>query len=213
MMQYLRNNIGTPATNGIIPQGLPGFNNLQGYDYQPEKAKELIQAFREETSINQPQITISTDGNYVDVCEYIQRELEKIGIKTTIDVIPSATLRQSKATGKLAIFRASWIADYPDAENYLSLFYSKNFAPNGPNYTHFSNVQFDQWYESATKEIDENKRIKLYQKMDSLLISKAPIVPLYYDQSIRFTQKNVSGLGSNPINLLTLKYVKKTPAN
>lgn len=49
--------------------------------------------------------------------------------------------------------------------------------------------------------------------MDSLLISKAPIVPLYYDQSIRFTQKNVSGLGSNPINLLTLKYVKKTPAN
>lgn len=59
-MQYLRNNIGTPATNGIIPQGLPGFNNLQGYDYQPEKAKELIQAFREETSINQPQITIST---------------------------------------------------------------------------------------------------------------------------------------------------------
>lgn len=112
----------------IIPQGLPGFNNLQGYDYQPEKAKELIQAFREETSINQPQITISTDGNYVDVCEYIQRELEKIGIKTTIDVIPSATLRQSKATGKLAIFRASWIADYPDAENYLSLFYSKNFC-------------------------------------------------------------------------------------
>lgn len=100
MMQYLRNNIGTPATNGIIPQGLPGFNNLQGYDYQPEKAKELIQAFREETSINQPQITISTDGNYVDVCEYIQRELEKIGIKTTIDVIPSATLRQSKSYWK-----------------------------------------------------------------------------------------------------------------
>ena len=58
-----------------------------------------------------------------------------------------------------------------------------------------------------------NGSLRVIEKMDSLLISKAPIVPLYYDQSIRFTQKNVSGLGSNPINLLTLKYVKKTPAN
>lgn len=175
----------------LYHKGYRDFNNLQGYDLQPEKAKELIQAFREETSINQPQITISTDGNYCG-CMWIHSTwIGKIGIKTTIDVIPSATLRQSKATGKLAIFRASWIADYPDAENYLSLFYSKNFAPNGPNYTHFSNVQFDQWYESATKEIDENKRIKLYQKMDSLLISKAPIVPLYYDQSIRILHKKM----------------------
>ena len=45
--------------------------------------------------------------------------------------------------------------------------------------------------------------------MDSLVIKNAPIVPLYYDEVIRFTQKNVIGLGNNPINLLELKHVKK----
>ena len=209
MVTYLRNSIVTPAVNGFIPKGLPSFNNLKGYSYQPEKAKQLLDQYKSESGNKNPEITITTDGNYVDLCEFIQRELEKTGLKVKIDVVPSSTLRQSKATGKLDIFRASWVADYPDAENYLSLFYSENFTPNGPNYTHFKDSIFDSLYEKASRETDIEKRHLLYQKMDSLVISKAPIVPLYYDQVIRFTQKNISGLGSNPINLLVLKKVKK----
>ena len=49
--------------------------------------------------------------------------------------------RQLVATSKLSVFRASWIADYPDAENYLSLFYSK-FITSGPIYT-FSSDDFE----------------------------------------------------------------------
>ena len=146
----------------------------------------------------------------MNFCEYIQRELEKIGIKASVNVIPASTLRELRSKGELPIFRASWIADYPDAENYLSLFYSKNFTPNGPNYTHFKHLQFDAWYEKALRETEANKRAKLYTKMDSLLISEAPLIPLYYDQVVRFTQKNVSGLGINPLNLLELKRVKKS---
>ncbi|GLB52301.1 peptide ABC transporter substrate-binding protein [Neptunitalea chrysea] len=209
MITYLRNNIGTPAEKGFIPNGLPGFGTSNGYSYQPEKAKQLITEFKKETGIASPTITISTDANYLDLCEYIQRELQKIGISTTIDLLTSPTLRQSKSTGKLAIFRASWIADYPDAENYLSLFYSKNFTPEGPNYTHFKNNLFDQWYEQAVKTTNTEERIALYQKMDSLIIEEAPVVPLYYDQSIRFIQKNIKGLTGNGINFLTLKKVKK----
>ncbi|MEM9685992.1 MAG: ABC transporter substrate-binding protein [Bacteroidota bacterium] len=210
MMMYLRNNIGTPAVNGFIPKGLPGFNNLEGYTYQPEKARSLIEQFKAETGSSTPEITITTDANYVDLCEYIQRELQKTGLLVTIDVIPPSTLRQSKATGKLDLFRASWIADYPDAENYLSLFYSKNFTPGGPNYTHFKDDQFDAWYEAASRETNTEKRYLLYQKMDSLIMQKAPVIPLYYDQVVRFTQKNITGLGSNPINLLSLKRVQKS---
>lgn len=210
MVRYLRNGIVTPAVNGFIPKGLPSFNNLKGYSYQPEKAKQLLDQYKSESGVQNPEITITTDGNYLDLCEFIQRELEKIGVKVNVDVVPSSTLRQSKATGKLDMFRASWVADYPDAENYLSLFYSKNFTPNGPNYTHFKDSIFDAWYEKASSETNLEKRHILYQKMDSLIISKAPVIPLYYDQVIRFTQKNITGLGSNPINLLTLKKVKKT---
>jgi len=209
MIQFLRNNIGIPANNGFIPKGLPSFKAIKGYTYQPEKAKKLINQYKKVSRNNNPKITITTNSQYVDLCEYIQKELQNIGLETAIDVVPPSTLRQSKANGKLTIFRASWIADYPDAENYLSLFYSKNFAPNGPNYTHFTNSQFDTWYEESFKITNKLKRYNLYQKMDSLVIAKAPVVPLYYDEVIRFTQKNVKGLGINPINLLNLKRVRK----
>ncbi|WGD34965.1 ABC transporter substrate-binding protein [Olleya sp. YS] len=209
MMTYLRNGIGIPATGGFIPKGLPGYQSTIGYNYQPEKAKQLIADYKAETGNSNPEITITTTSNYLNFCEYIQRELTKTGLKVNVDVIPASTLKEGKANGKLNVFRASWVADYPDAQNYLSLFYSENFAPNGPNYTHFSNKQFDEWYRQTFFETDVNNRIELYKKMDSIVLKNAPVVPLYYDEVIRFTQKNISGLGSNPINMLELKQVKK----
>ena len=123
-------------------------------------------------------------------------------------MLPS-TLRQNRATGKLQAFRGSWIADYPDAENYLSLFYSKNFAPNGGNYTHFKNDLYDELYEKAINENSKETRIILYKKMDSLIMSHLPVIPLYYDENVRFIQKNIEGFSSNAINMLQLKKVKK----
>lgn len=210
MMTYLRNGIGIPAHGGFIPKGLPGYNNSIGFSFQPEKAKQLVEQFKTETGITNPEITITTTSNYLSFCEYIQRELQKIGMTVNVDVIPAATLKDAKANGKLDLFRASWVADYPDAENYLSLYYSKNFAPNGPNYTHFKSDLFDQWYEDAFTITDTKQRELLYTKMDSLVMAKTPIVPLFYDEVVRFTRKEVSGLGINPINLLDLKRVKKT---
>jgi ABC-type transport system substrate-binding protein len=209
MMIYLRNGVGIPAHGGFIPKGLPGYKDSIGFTYQPEKAKQLISQFKKETGNKNPKIAITTTGNYLSFCEYIQRELQKIGLSVNIDVIPAATLKDAKANGKLDMFRASWVADYPDAENYLSLFYSKNFAPNGPNYAHFKDKQFDQLYEEAFTITDTKKREQLYTKMDSLIMQKAPVVVMFYDEVIRFTRKNVSGLGINPINLLELKKVKK----
>ena len=209
MITYLRNGMGIPATNGFIPKGLPGFASIEGFDYNPEKARQLIEQYKTETGDTQPEITIGTNSQYLDICEYIQRELEKIGIAVNIDVMPPSTLRQMKSSGELDIFRASWIADYPDAENYLSLFYSENFTPNGPNYTHFKNVAFDSLYEKSLSMSNIEKRKELYTKMDSIIISEAPVVPLYYDMAIRFVSKKVSGLGINPQNFLVLKRVKK----
>jgi len=209
MMTYLRNGIGIAANGGFIPKGLPGYNANIGYTYQPVKAKKLIAEYKAQNNNRTPEVTITTTSNYLNFCEYIQRELIKIGLNIKVDVIPASTLKEGKANGKLDLFRASWVADYPDAQNYLSLFYSENFAPNGPNYTHFSNTDFDKWYNQAFNTTEASERTKLYTKMDSLVIKNAPIVPLYYDEVIRFTQKNVIGLGNNPINLLELKHVKK----
>ncbi|MBA4153236.1 ABC transporter substrate-binding protein [Flavobacterium sp.] len=209
MITYLRNNMGIPATSGVIPSGMPSFNNQKGYDFDPEKAKALVADYVKETGIKKPKIFLSTNASYIDIAEFLQREWQKIGLEVEIDVNPPSTLRQAIATGKVTFFRASWIADYPDAENYLSLFYSKNFAPNGPNYTHFSNAKFDGLYEKAFLETDDAKRFELYQQMDKIIIEEAPIIPLFYDKVARFTRKNVDGLGINPLNLLSLKKVKK----
>ena len=210
MILYLRNGIGTPALNGFIPKGLPSFNQMKGYTYQPQKAKQLIEAYKLESGNNHPKITISTDSQYLDLCEYIQREMQKIGLEVVVEVLPASTLRERKANGQLSIFRGSWVADYPDAENYLFIYHSKNFSPNGPNYTHYKNDQFDALYEKAVETVDTQKRHLLYQKMDSLMMETAPVIPLYYDEVLRFTNKNLTGLGINPINHLHLKNVQKT---
>ncbi|MCB0454725.1 MAG: ABC transporter substrate-binding protein [Aequorivita sp.] len=209
MVTYLRNGIGIPAIHGFIPKGLPGYAEIEGYTYQPEKAKQLIEQYKTETGDENPKITIGTNSQYLDLCEYVQRELEKLGIAVTIDVMPPSTLRQMKSSGELDIFRASWIADYPDAENYLSLFYSPNFVPNGPNYMHFRNEVFDSLYVKSLSISNIDERKMLYTKMDSIIVEEAPVVPLFYDMAVRFVNKNVSGLGINPQNFLVLKHVKK----
>lgn len=209
MIKYLRNGIGTPAVNGFIPKGLPSFNSIRGYSYQPEKAKKLIEEYIQESGNSDPSITISTNSQYQDMCEFIQREMQKIGLRVKVDVMPAPTLREQKVNGKLSLFRGSWVADYPDAENYLFIFHSRNFSPNGPNYVHYSNPEFDRLLEQSLNIVDAKKRHAYYQKMDSLLMSYAPVVPLYYDEVVRFTHKNISGLGINPINHLILKRVKK----
>nr|WP_229720557.1 ABC transporter substrate-binding protein [Winogradskyella helgolandensis] len=210
MMTYLRNGIGIPANGGFIPKGLPGYDATIGYNYNPELAKQLVSEFKAETGIKNPEITLTTTSNYLSFCEFIQRELQKTGLLVKVDVIPPSSLKDAKANGQVDFFRASWIADYPDAENYLSLYYSKNFAPNGPNYTHFKNAEFDTMYEAAYLETNYEKRIELYTKMDSLIMASAPIVPMFYDEVVRFTRKNVTGLGINATNLLELKSVKKS---
>ena len=207
MLKYLRNNIGTPAINGFIPMGLPSFNtNVIGYNYNPEKVKELISDSDFDTK---QEIVLSTTSSYLDLCEYIQNSLQEIGLNIRVEVNPPSTHRQMVATSKLNFFRGSWIADYPDAENYLSLFYSKNFCPNGPNYTHFDSSELDDLYEKSLSETVVTKRHALYREMDSLLIQNAVIVPLYYDRVLRFTQNNISGFESNAMNLLNLKRVRK----
>jgi peptide/nickel transport system substrate-binding protein len=207
MIAYLRNNIGYASKKGFIPRGLPG-SSTTNIKYDPNYARKLVNDFIKETK-QTPKLTIATDANYLDICEYLQRELQKIGVEIKIDVMPTASLRQAKSSGKLELFRASWIADYPDAENYLSLFNSFNFSPNGPNYTHYSNPEFDILYKESLSLVSDSLRFKKYKKMDSLIMSDYPVIPLYYDQVIRFVQKNIQGMEINPINLLVLKNIKK----
>lgn len=210
MIRYLRNNIGTPGIYGFVPPYMHGFSEevQYGYNYNPDYAISLLSEAGYPGGQGLPPIVLTTTSNYLDICQYIQHEAAKIGIKIKIDVTPPATLREMIAGGNVEFFRASWIADYPDAENYLSLFWSRNFAPDGPNYTRFSNAEFDVLFEKAIKTADNDSRTEMYRQLDSIVISQAPVIILYYDRVVRFVRKEVSGVTSNPMNLLILKHAK-----
>jgi len=208
MMQYLRNNIGRPATAGFIPPGLPSFNSeaVKGYSYNIEKAKQLLKEAGYPNGEGLPKITLATNAAYQDLGTYLTKQLAEIGLKVDMEINQSSFLRQMMVKGEVDFFRGSWIADYPDGENFLTVFYGGNPAP--PNYTRFKNAQYDQLYQQALTTNNNEERFSLYHKMENILIEEAPVVPLFYDELTLFTQKRISNFKPNAQNLLMLKHLK-----
>lgn len=207
ILRYLRNGIGKPAENGFVPYGLPSFDgNNKIYTYNSDKASKLIQEAGYSANHPMPKITLYTNETYREVGLMVAKQLSKIGMEVKLEINPSSILREWMVKGKANFFRGSWIADYPDAESYYAVFYGKNTAP--PNYTRFRNAEFDRIYEAALAESDISKRYELYHQLDKLIEVASPIVPLYYDEVLRFYHFHVQGLTPNALNLLNLKTVR-----
>ena len=203
IVKYLKNNIGYPANAGIVPSILANYS-VKGFEYKPDTVYDLLIDLNIEKDI-----TLYTTSSYLDICEYLQSSFSNFGINLNIKVEPSSIFKQKASEGEYCFFRASWIADYPDPENYFSLFYSDYKSPNGPNKTHFSNNRFDELYNSSFYIHGKNERDSLFKLMEDLILNQSTIVPLYYDMALRFVSKDIEGLSINPMNLLSLKKVKK----
>lgn len=208
LMLYLRNSIGTPAESGFVPAGLPSFDALAvpGFQYNPAKAKQLLAEAGYTAGKNFPVIKLLTIPVYADLAGFIANELKQCGINVQVEAIQKSLLLEQTSKSQALFFRGSWIADYPDAENYLGVFYGKNPAP--PNYTRYHNPAFDALYEKAIAEKNDSLRYQLYQQMDRLVIADAPVVPLWYDMAIHLVHTNITGFVPNSLNLLELRRTK-----
>lgn len=208
MMLYVRNSIGTAAESGFVPAGLPSFDSIavKGYHYDQAKALQLLKEAGFPNGEGLPKIKLLTIPQYADLGSYIANELQQIGIKVQVEAIQKSLLLEQTSKSQALFFRGSWIADYPDAENYLSVFYSKNPAP--PNYTRYKNEAFDLLYEKALAEKNDSIRAKIYQQSDLFVINDAPVVPLWYDMVIHLVQPYVTLFTPNGLNLLELRRVK-----
>jgi oligopeptide transport system substrate-binding protein len=208
MMMYLRNSIGTPAYSGFVPRGLPSFDSasVKGYSYQPAKARELLKEAGYPDGRSMPAIKLFTIPVYSELASFIAKELEAIGVTIQVEVVQKGLLLEQTAKSQAPFFRGSWIADYPDAENYLSVFYSRNPAP--PNYTRYNNPRYDKLYEQALSLTSDSARNELYREMDRMIIDDAPVIPLWYDEVIHLVQPHVQGFRPNGLNLLELRYAR-----
>ena len=208
LMMYMRNSIGIPAEAGFVPGGLPSHNAdmVKGYPYDPSKAKKLLADAGFPDGKGLTPIKLLTIAIYSDIASFAAKQMEEVGIPVQVEVIQKSLLLEQTAKSQALFFRGSWIADYPDAENYMAMFYSKNPAP--PNYTRYKNPVFDVLYEKALLETNDSLRYQLYREMDQLVINDAPVIPIWYDMAFHLIQPTVTGFYPNALNLLELRRTK-----
>ncbi len=212
LIMYMRNSIGYPAESGMVPFGLPSKNadSVKGYYYNPDTARVLLRSAGIDLK-NAPVIKLLTISTYADIASFAARAIEQIGLKVQVEVIQKSLLLQQTSQQQALFFRASWIADYPDAENYMAQYYSKN--PSPPNYTRYSNSTFDALYEKALSETNDSIRYTYYRAMDQLVINDAPVVPIFYDEVIHLVQPGITGFYPTSLNMLELRRVDMKESN
>jgi peptide/nickel transport system substrate-binding protein len=200
LMLHLRNSIGIPANAGFIPLALQS-NFINATEYNIAEAKKLLSVANYKGEL----ISLVSIPIYADIANYVAKQWQIIGLNVKVEIVPKSVLLQQTAQGKVLLFRGSWIADYPDAENFMTVFYGKNPAP--PNYTRYNNEKFNRLYQQALYTIDDSLRLKLYEEMNNIIMQDVPVIPLWYDRVIHLVNNNVSHWQPNALNLLNLKKV------
>jgi len=211
IVKFVLKNRGHAAYNGPLPVGMPGFDTtVKGYNYNLQKAKDLLTEAGYPNGIGlKLTLYISNDELQKNISIAIQEQLKEIGIDLKLEQVLQATLNTQQQQGELAFTRGNWGADYFDPENFLSLFYSKNIIPFGPNKTGYSNPEIDKLYEKSIRITDFETRKKIYNEMERIVIEDAAWIYLYYNQKIYLLQKGINGFLLDGLNNLVLKYTKK----
>ncbi len=213
LVRFFRNGLGDAGDWGVVPPILNVHEKeaITEANAAWQKALAEYQQSGYAKQTNKPEIVLSTTADYLDMMVYLQETWGRLGVKIKVDIQTGGMLRQLRNEGKLMLFRGSWIADYPDAENFLACYYAPYLSPMGPNYTHFEDAQFDTLYrliEAGESGQKASLRKQYIQQANQILIDQAPVIPLYYDKSIRLIQPWVQGLENDAANRLVLKRVK-----
>lgn len=170
---------------GILPPGFPGYNpDLKGYDFDPVKARRLIQESKYGSG-EIPRITLTLPGSFgAAISPSIEAMLamwqENLGVEISILQTEWAIFLQDLHQNRFQMFGGiGWIADYPDPENFLDvLFHSKS----NNNQSEYSNGQLDLLLERARVEQNEAARFDLYHQAEEIIVDGAPWVPLWHSK-------------------------------
>jgi peptide/nickel transport system substrate-binding protein/oligopeptide transport system substrate-binding protein len=149
-----------------------------GYQYDPEKARELIR--QAGAAGSRVTMYILADPEVLDIMEVVQVYLRAVGIEAEIRQLDWSAFKQAVNHGEPDAFWLSWWADYPDPENFLlPLFHSSSVGPAG-NRTRCVDPELDRLIETAQRTVDEEKRYALYRQAEDRVIHNAPWVFMWH---------------------------------
>jgi ABC-type transport system substrate-binding protein len=160
-------------------------------------------------------------GRNAQVAEAVQKMLqENLGITVQIQQVEFAQHYENLESGKARFWRAGWVADYPDPENFLNLMYGAHVPPELSTNSYINSVRyqsaaFDTLFVRALRTVDEKARMELYRQADQLLVQDAAMLPLYYNIDHRLLQPYVRNCPQNPMEyrLFTEVWMDKHPDN
>ena len=205
----------------LLPPGIAGhrkdFRNPNGYNL--ERAKALLAEAGypngRDASGKVLELTLDTNGGSADErlsAEFEQRQFEQLGIKIKVVENPFARLMEKLDQGSFQIAAGSgWGADYPDPENFLFLYYSKNVPPAGKNASRYRNPEFDRLFEQMATMDQGPQREELVAKMNALLIEDVPHILSMHRSLFALSQAWAPRIQSNPMLEGGLKYAVLDP--
>ncbi|NLA58170.1 MAG: ABC transporter substrate-binding protein [Firmicutes bacterium] len=197
----------SPA-KGVLPPGMFGYNpDLQGYSYDPEKAKQLL---AEAGYPNGLEVTLQYNTNlgHKRLAEALQAQFAQIGVKLNLRNVDWGVHLDTVERGEVPFFRMGWVVDYPDPDNFLYvLLHSDNIGPQG-NYSRFNNPDFDALTEGARLEGDPEVRKHLYQLAEKIVVEEAPWLFIYHYVDHSLVKDFVRGYELPAFGQYTNKFTK-----
>ncbi|WP_186673626.1 ABC transporter substrate-binding protein [Sporosarcina sp. BP05] len=185
-----------------MPPSISGYNeDVEGYEYNPEKAKELLKSVGLEDGFEMDLWAMPVPRPYMPdgkkVAEVIQKNLADIGITAKIVSHEWATYLDLASKGDADAFMLGWTGDNGDADNFLYTLLDKDTIGSN-NYTYYANDKLHDILIAAQTEVDEEKRNELYKEAQLIIHEDAPWVPLAHSTPLLGGAKNLSGFVPHP---------------
>jgi len=182
---------------GVLPPGMEAFNpELQGYRYDPERARALLAEAGYPGGLGLPVLPYHFNNQPPNptVAQAVQEMLRQVGIRTELRQIDWGAYLNFVDEGKATFYRLAWIADYPDPENFLLvLFHSKNAGPEG-NSARYRDPGNDRRLQRARACLDPAERLRLWRDAEARIVEDAPWVFLYHNATALLVKPYVKGL-------------------
>ena len=201
MIEYLWRGEAQPALSILPPQSWAYNGNVPGYDHDPNKARELLDAAGY-PPVNGVRFHItmktSTDENTRLMVAVIQQQLREVGIALDIRSFEFGTFFADVTRGAFQLYGLRWIGGNEDPDIFEYAFHSAKFPPNGANRGFYSNPGIDALIDRARREVDPKLRKPIYAEVQRILADELPSINLWYLDNVLVHNKRVRNLQLNP---------------